>query len=203
MSRRRAIRSRRCLAAVIVGAFAALPSSSRADPSATAGITIGAAGEGIDHRFWKQRTAFHLGLRGDVLFLRNKNSDIGIGPYLEVMTHAFDEVQFGGGGSACFPVIDTWPIILSFGAYGRKGSDFFGLEPGIVGTFLWGPRSYNYHSPYVMSGGLLVETRYGLGASGETSIVVGIQFDLGLFTVPAVFLINAIKGGSHATDPVR
>lgn len=167
------------------------------------GLTAGAAGEGLDHRFWRQRTAFHLGLRGDVLFLRNKNSDFGLGPYLELMTHAFDEVQFGGGVSGLLPVIDPFPIILSAGAYGRKGSDYFPLEPGVAGTFFWGARSYNYHSPYVMSGGLLVETRVGLGASRETSIVIAAQIDLAFISLPAVFLINAIRGGSRATKPVQ
>ncbi len=178
-------------------------SSARAQPSPTAGVTIGVAGEGYRHQFWKRRTAMHLGLRGDVMFLRKSNFDIGLGPYAEVMTHGFDTLEFGGGISALFPVIDTFPMIFGFGGYGRFEGRPFGLEPGIVGTFLWGPRSYNFHFPYVMSGGVLVQVRYGLGHSGETSIVIGAQLDLGIMAVPAIFLINAIRGTSNEAKPIK
>jgi hypothetical protein len=174
-----------------------------ADPQASVGLTIGAAGEGLDHQFWKRRTAFHLGLHGDVLFGRTKNSDFGIGPYAEVLTHAFDEVQFGGGVSGLLPVLDTFPIVLSAGAYARKGPEPATLEPGVAGELFWGSRSYNFHSKYVLSGGLLGQLRYGLGPSRETSIVVAAQIDVVLLAMPILFLVNAARGGSHETDPVR
>src|ERR1700691_5584998 len=76
--------------------------SAHAEPQASVGLTIGAAGEGFDRHLW-QRTAFHLGLHGDVLFGRTSTSDFGIGPYAELFTHAFDEIQFGGGVSGLLP----------------------------------------------------------------------------------------------------
>ncbi len=175
----------------------------RADPQASAGITVGAAGEGVDHEIWKERTAFHLGLHGDVLFGRNSNSDFGVGPYVEILTHAFDEVQFGGGVSGLLPVLDTFPIVLSAGAYGRKGSDGFGLEPGLAAELFFGSRSYNFNSRYVLSGGLLAQMRYGLGPSRETSVVIAAQIDLELLVLPVLFLVTAARGGSPDTAPVR
>ncbi len=124
----------------------------RADPQVSVGLTIGAAGEGLDYQFWKRRTAFHLGLHGDVLFGRRSTTDFGVGPYVEIMTHAFDEVQFGGGVSGLMPVIDSFPIVLSAGAYGRKGPEGFGVEPGVAGELFWGARSYNFHSRYAALG---------------------------------------------------
>lgn len=177
-------------------------SVARAEPQASVGLTIGAAGEGYDRHFW-QRTAFHLGLHGDVLFGRARTSDFGIGPYAEVFTHAFDSVQFGGGVSGLLPVIDAFPIVLSVGAYARKGSDAFALAPGLAAELFWGSRSYNFHSSYVLSGGLLAQMRYGLGPSRETSIVIAAQVDLGILALPVLFLVTAARGGSHESAPVE
>jgi hypothetical protein len=174
-----------------------------AEPQASVGLTIGAAGEAYDHRFWNHRTAFHLGLHGDMIFARKSNGDFGVGPYAEVLTHAFDEVQFGAGVTGLFPVLDSFPILLSAGTYGRKGSDAFGLEPGVTGQFFWGSRSYNFHSKYVLSGGLLAQMRYGLGPSRETSIVVGAQIDVVLLAMPVLFLVTAARGTSIEAAPIR
>jgi hypothetical protein len=174
-----------------------------ADPQASVGLTLGAAGEGYNHQFWKHRTAFHMGFHGDVLFGRSSTSDFGIGPYAEVLTHAFDEVQFGGGVTGLLPVLDSFPILLSAGAYGRKGSDAFGVEPGVTGQFFWGSRSHNFHANYVVSGGLLAQLRYGLGPSHETSIVIGAQIDVVLLALPIMFLVTAARGPSREAAPVR
>ena len=174
----------------------------RAEPQASVGVTVGAAGEGLDHQIWSERTAFHLGLHGDVLFGRSSTGDFGVGPYVEILSHAFDEVQFGGGVSGLLPILDTCPLVLSAGAYGRKGSDRFGLEPGLAAELFWGSRSYNFNSRYVLSGGLLTQMRYGLGPSHETSVVVAAQVDLGLLVLPVLFLVTAARGGSPETAPL-
>jgi hypothetical protein len=193
---------RRTCAAAVAGLVGLAAGLARAEPQASVGLTLGAAGEGYDRHLW-QRTAFHLGVRGDVLFGRSSTSDFGIGPYAELFTHAFDEVQVGGGVSGLLPVIDAFPIVLSAGAYARKGSDKFGVEPGVAGTLFWGSRSYNFHSRYVLSGGLLAEMRYGLGASRETSIVIAAQVDVVLLAMPVLFLITAARGGSTEAAPIR
>ena len=172
-----------------------------AEPQAPAAITIGAAGRAVQHKFWDQ-TVFHLGARGDVLFGRSNVSSFGFGPYAEVATHAFDEFQFGTGGAALLPIIDGLPLVLSAGAYGRY-APVFGLEPGVAASLFWGLRSYNHHGPYNMAGGLLAQFRYGLGASGETAIVISAQLDVVALSLPAQFIINAIRGGSPDTRPDR
>lgn len=192
----------RALVFALPAAIVLAPSVGRAEPQATAGLTLGVAGAGLDREIWGS-TLFHMGVRGDVLFGRSQNSDFGVGPYAEVLTHAFDEIQFGGGVSVLLPVIDYLPIVVSAGAYGRRGDDDFGLEPGLTGQLFWGSRSYNFHANYVMTGGVFGHMRYGLGASKETSIVIGAQLDFVLLSLPALFLINAIRGGSSDTDPVR
>ena len=174
----------------------------RAEPQGTAGLTIGVAGAGLDRSYWDE-TDFHLGLRGDVLFGRERASDFGAGPYVEVLTHAFDDVQFGGGLSVLLPVIEYLPVVVSAGTYGRFSGEPYGTEPGIAAEVFWGSRSYNFHSAYGLSFGLLGEFRYGLGDSRETSIVIAAQLDLVGLSLPFLFLINAARGGSPETAPVK
>ncbi len=77
------------------------PSSlAQAEPQGTVGLTIGAAAEGYDHQLWKRRTAFHLGLHGDVLFGRTSTADLGVGPVAVALTHGFDEIQIGGSAAS-------------------------------------------------------------------------------------------------------
>lgn len=202
--------------AAVVGALVLAPSAAaHADPQATVGLTLGAASAGLN-RSIGQTTAFHLGLHGDVLFGRERNSDFGLGPYAEVLTNGFDEIQFGGGVSGLLPILDTFPLVLSLGGYGRAASGYgrgpivvgretgeLELEPGLAAQLFFGSRSYNFHAPYVMTAGLIGQMRYGLGPSRETSIVVGAQVDVAILSLPFVFLINAMRGGSPATFPVR
>jgi hypothetical protein len=72
----------------------------------------------------------------------------------------------------------------------------------VSSELFWGSRSYNFHSRYVISGGLMAQMRYGLGPSHETSVVLAAQVDLLLLAMPALFLVNVARGGSHETDPV-
>ena len=197
---------------MLAGALVAMHAGpARAEPQATVGLTLGAAGAGLSRSIW-QSTAFHLGIHGDVLFGRSSNADFGIGPYAEVLTNGFDEIQFGGGLSGLLPVLDTYPIVVSVGAYGRQASAeayrplapaSFGLEAGLAGELFFGSRSYNFHAPYVMTAGLIAQMRYGLGPSRETSIVLGAQVDFAILSLPFVFLFNAVRGGSSETAPIR
>ena len=197
---------------MLVGALVAMHAApARAEPQATVGLTQGVVGAGLSRSIW-QSTAFHLGIHGDVLFGRSSNADFGIGPYAEVLTNGFDEIQFGGGLSGLLPVLDTYPIVVSAGAYGRKASvdaywllapASFGLEAGLAGELFFGSRSYNFHAPYVMTAGLIAQMRYGLGPSRETSIVLGAQVYFAILSLPFVFLFNAARGGSSETAPIR
>jgi hypothetical protein len=176
-------------------------SLARAEPQTTAAITLGAAGRATQHTFWNE-TVFQMGICGDVLFGRSNVSSFGFGPYCEVLTHAFDEIQFGTGAAALLPIIDGIPLVLSAGAYGRY-APVTGIEPGIAGSLFWGLRSYNHHNPYNMAGGLLAQFRYGLGASGETAIIISAQLDVVALSLPIQFIVCAIRGGSPDTRPVK
>jgi hypothetical protein len=179
-----------------------------AEPQGNAALTIGGAGVGYDGEFW-DHAEFHLGLRGDVMFARERGYDFGIGPYAELGTFAFDELQFGGGVTTLLPIHDTLPLVASFGAYGRVGDDDQvpggrggGLEPGIAGALFWGSRSFNFHANYVLAGGLLVGYRHSLGESRETELMIAAQLDLVILALPFIALADWLRGPSSEAEPI-
>jgi len=201
MGSRKVKRKPKLWAAALSASLLLGTSAAQAEVQGTAGLTIGAAGRGLQHHLWEQ-TVFHLGLRGDVMFGRKTPKDFGIGPYLEVATHAFDELQFGTGASLLLPITQAFPLVLSTGAYGRYAPKQ-GLEPGIAAALFWGTRSYNFHGSYIMTAGLLTQFRYGLGPSGESSIIISAQIDLVALSLPFQLLINALRGTSPEARPVK
>jgi hypothetical protein len=131
-----------------------------------------------------------MGFRGDVLFTRKGDHDMGIGPYVEVLTVAFETFEAGGGVSWLIPVTEHFPLVLSAGAHARAYSG--GWEPGVHTMIFMGSRSYNFNSVYGLSAGLYVEGRLGLGGH-QADILGGAIIDLELFVLPFVLLVNALR----------
>jgi hypothetical protein len=183
---------------VLALAMSAFPAVVSAEPQFSSVLSVGGAavGKGApdDH------AEFLLGLRGDVLFGRSDAGDFGFGPFVNVKTFAFDQVQFGGGLSTLFPVHESLPLVASLGAYGRYGDDPFGVEPGVQTSVFWGSRSYNFHANYVMSGGILLGYRQAFGSSRESVLEAALQLDLMVLALPVIALVNWIKG---PTPPAR
>ncbi len=186
----------RCLrsaaGAGIAAAILGLAGAARADPQWNVSLTTGVCGVGEGGSYWDD-TCWHNGLRGDVMFLRERNSDFGLGPYLDFTTAGFDDVKLGGGGSLHIPVHPFVPIVLSGGGYARHSKPF-GWEPGIAGWLFIGSRSYNFHSSYIIASGLLVGLQRGFGDSDETAVIIAIQLDAVLASLPFVIGYEAIKG---------
>lgn len=172
------------------------------EPQANASLTLGGAGVGQEGEFW-DHPEMHLGVRGDVLLGRDSVGDFGVGPYVEVGTLAFDELQFGGGGSVLLPVNDHFPLVASLGGFGRWADDEYGLEPGVTAALFWGSRSYNFHANYVMTGGLLVGFRQSLGESYESALVIAAQLDLAFMGIPLVALVDLMRGPSEEAAPIE
>ncbi len=139
-----------------------------------------------------------MGLHGDVLFLRNHDKDMAIGPYFDVRTIAFETFEAGGGVSWLIPVTEHFPLVLSVGAHARGygpevGAATGGWEPGLQASLWMGSRSLNYDSVYGLAAGLFVEGRYGLGDGRQADILGGVQLDLEIFALPFVLLYNALR----------
>lgn len=195
MTRTRAERGhRRCrvrvgLAALAAaGGLAAWSAPADARPQITAGLTTGLAL--TDARAENgPRAAYHLGGRLDLLFLREGPRSMAIGPYVEMMTAAFDTFE-GGGGIAWLIPTGATAFVLSGGAFTRTSR--FGWEPGASATLFWGSRSYNFHSDYAVGVGLFAQGRYGLGDGKQADAVFGVQLDLEYLALPFVFAYEAI-----------
>jgi hypothetical protein len=172
-------------AALVLLAFA---TTSEARPQISSGLTTGAAFTDLRAENGP-RVAYHLGGRLDLLFGREGPHDMAIGPYVELMTQAFDTIETGGGVAWLVPT-GSAGFVFSGGGFAR--SSRFGLEPGVAATIYWGARSYNYHSSYAISAGLFAQGRYGLGDGHQADAIVGVQLDLVYLALPWVFAYEAI-----------
>jgi len=90
------------------------------------------------------------------------------------------------------PVTEYFPLGLSAGAYARKSE--LGWEPGLAARLFFGSRSYNFHSSYGIATGLLAGVDYGLGDSKEILIVIALQLDGLLTTLPFVAAYEWVRG---------
>ncbi len=162
-----------------------------ADPQGNVSIISGLCGEGTRDDLW-QSTCWYNALHGDVLLGRDRNSDFGIGPYLEVGTAGFDDLRLGGGGSLQIPIHPYVPAVLSLGGYARRFDSEW--QQGLAGDLFIGSRSYNFHSAYVMTGGVSLGARYGVGDSKELTLIIAAQLDSSVIWLPAVILYNWIAG---------
>ncbi len=176
-------------AGVALAATLSVPAA--ADPQWNASLVTGVCGVGT-HQSWWQHTCWYNGVRGDVLFGRSRYSDIGVGPYVDVTTAGFDDLRLGGGGTVLLPITSYIPIGLSAGGYARKSD--VGWEPGVSSWLFIGSRSYNFHSSYIMAGGLLIGAQYGLGETHETTFVIAAQVDALAIALPFLLGYEWLRG---------
>jgi hypothetical protein len=160
-----------------------------AEPQASAGVTVGVAFPGVvgPHR----PVGLHLGGRADVLLLRAKERDMGIGPYVEIATSEFHDVDFGGGAEWLVPLTEDVPVVLSAGGFARNGGGR-SWTPGAEGTLFVGSRSYNFHSWYGLALGFFAQGRWVPESPAAFDIVAGVQIDAAVLAMPFLFLYTAI-----------
>lgn len=185
--------------ALVASAFAASALTSvaaHADPQWNASALAGVCGRGADGELWND-TCFYTGARADVLFGRNRNSDFGIGPYVDVNTAAFDDLRLGGGPTLLLPVHPYFPIVLSAGPFVRRNGDW---TPGVEGWLFFGSRSYNFHSGYGLAGGIVLGYQTELRDQKANAIVIAAQIDLLLLALPAIAGYQWIAGGPGTED---
>jgi len=173
-----------------VGAIAA-PGTAHADPQISSALTLGGGAVGLQSG-GRAVGVFHLGGRADVLFLRSRDRDMGIGPYVEVASEAFHSLEAGGGVDWLIPASSSFPFILSAGVAERHTSET-GWEPGVSGALFFGSRGYNFHSAYDLTAGLFVQVRRSLGDSHDTDVIGGLQVDFALLAFPFLYAFNALK----------
>jgi hypothetical protein len=181
--------ARRFALAGLVSLCAHIPSA-RADPQASVGLTAGAALQNAVGPTG-MGASLHLGARGDVLFLRSHNGEMALGPYVDGATAGFHDVDVGGGLEWLLPMTSEVPLVLSAGGLARNG-DGRAWAPGVEGTLFVGSRSFNFHSWYGLAAGAFVQTRWIPASPSTVDVVLGVQLDLELLALPALFVWDAL-----------
>jgi hypothetical protein len=183
--------------AMIAGALASIANAgeARAEPQLSTSLTLG-GGIANFSRPGAIRPAFHLGGWADVLFGRSSDHDVGFGPHVHVATRTFQTFELGAGPTLLIPV--GGPVFqISGSGLVRIGPG--GVTPGAGATVFFGSRSYNFHGNYGYTLGGFLQGRFGFSApradvAPQADVILGVQADLAIVALPAILLIEAIRG---------
>jgi hypothetical protein len=162
-----------------------------AEPQASVGLTIGGVVQDVVGPS-SASGAFHLGGRASVLFFRSRGTEMAIGPYLDLATASFHDLDLGGGAEWLIPVRDDLPLVLSAGAFSRNGEGR-SWSPGMESTVFFGSRSYNFHSWYGLAAGLFAQSRWIPSSPSTLDLVFGVQIDGELLVLPVLMIYEAIR----------
>jgi len=178
---------------VRLGAFGAIAGAllvavpTHAEPQGHLALRAAPCGVGEEGKLWES-TRFCGGFVGDLLLFRKRNRDVGLGPYVEVLTAGFWDARFGGGVSVLLPVADSFPLVVSVGAFDHE------LRAASVGaTLFWGNRSYNFDNAYNYALGIYASGYRDLDSEGATLVSVGVELDTFFLVAPFLFAYQAIR----------
>jgi hypothetical protein len=163
------------------------PAFVHAEPQGHVGVRLAPCGVGEDGAFW-QHTRFCGGLTADLLLLRERNTDFGLGPYVEISSAGVWDVRYGGGLSLLAPVHPDFPLVVSAGAYGHETR-----AVALGGSLFFGMRSYNFHGNYNLTLGLFGSVTRDLGASEEMLTALGVELDGFLIAAPFLLAFEALR----------
>ena len=143
--------------------------AARADPQVSSALLT--VGGGVVSEGDRTVGAFHLGARGDVLFLRRRDREMGLGPFVAVGSEAFRSVSFEGGIDWLVPAWVDFPFVFAAGAFdrfdGSPGSRGRSPGRGVVGISRVRLREPLRPVLQLVRGGALrAGLRYGAGRSG-------------------------------------
>jgi hypothetical protein len=158
-----------------------------AEPQGHVALRTAVCGAGGERGLWR-RTLWCNGLTGDLLFLRHRNRDFGLGPYLELSTAGLWDLRWGGGGTVLLPLTENFPLLLSLGMYGHRART---LAAG--GTLFFGLRSYNFEGTYNAALGMYVSAYRDLGTDHASLVSAGLELDALLVGAPFLFGWAALR----------
>lgn len=168
-----------------------LAADTPAVPQLTTALTVG-GGVGNLTDSPSRSAVFHGGGWADVLFVRDSERAVGVGPYVQVATTAFSSLELGAGPSVLVPV--GGPVFqFSAGPNLRlaPGGPYFGA----LGKIFFGSRSYNFHSVYGFAVGGFLESRvHATPGKAQMDLVLGAQIDFLVLSLPVLFAVEAIRG---------
>lgn len=176
----------RALAALTVACGLLAPGLAEARPQWNAGAMAALCELGSEGDAFRT-LAFCGGLHGDVLFLRERERDVGFGPSLSLGTAAFDDLRVNAGLSVLLPTWEDFPLVLEAGPHLRNLD-----EVGAFGSLFFGFRSFTFHGHYEMASGLYVTGEKVFGSSGASALSLGVRVDGLWLAIPFIFAANAL-----------
>jgi len=173
--------------AAALAATLAVTTTASAEPQGHVALRAAPCGVGSEGKLW-QDTRFCAGLTGDLLFLRSRNRDIGLGPYFDVNTAGFWDARFGGGISLLLPVMESYPLVVSVGAFDHELR-----AASLGGTLFWGARSYNFDSVYNYALGVYASAYRDLDSERATLVSIGVEIDGFFVLAPFLLAFQALR----------
>jgi hypothetical protein len=180
-------RSAAALAALTAASSIALaPTTCAAKPRWNAGLESAVCGTGNSLGF--SELSWCNALHADLLLLRERSSDFGIGPALRLGSAGFDDFRLDAGIAALLPVFESFPIVLEAGPHLRNFD-----EPGLFGSAFFGLRNFNHYGHYDMAAGLVVTAQRSFTTGTPSALWIGARIDGYLFVLPFVLAYNALR----------
>ena len=127
-------------------------------------------------------------LRADVLFLRGRSTDFGLGPSLRLGTARFDDARLDAGLSVLVPIFDSLPLVLEAGPHLRNFH-----EPGVYGSAFFGLRGFNHYGSYDVAGGLQVTAERSFVSGTPSALWITARIDGAWIAMPGIFLYNLLR----------
>ena len=163
-----------------------VPAPAEAKPQWNAGLETALCGLGSSLSI--SRAAWCNALHADVLLLKQRSSDFGIGPSLRIGTAAFDDVRLDAGLSAWLPVFGEFPLLLEAGPHVRNFD-----ELGLFGSAFFGLRTFNHYGSYSMSTGLVLTVEQSLAAGRPSAWWLALRIDGSWLALPFLLGYESLK----------
>ena len=123
-----------------------------------------------------------------MIFGRERERDLGLGPYAKLGTVAFDDLRGAAGASLQIPTWDDLALVLSVGPLLDHRGDL-----GLDSSLFFGIRSYNFHGSYNFAGGLVLGAQHRFGDREATVIGLGLRVDVFFLSAPALLAWGALQ----------
>jgi hypothetical protein len=172
-----------CAAAASVTALAA---NASAKPQWNVGLESGVCWSGDSLAL--RRPGFCNALHADLLLLRERGRDFGLGPSLRLGTARFDDVRLDGGLSLLLPVLASFPLVLEAGPHLRNFQ-----QPGVFASAFFGLRSFNHYGSYDMATGISLLAERSFATGTPSAIWITARVDGSWLALPLVLAYNALR----------
>lgn len=136
----------------------------------------------------EDRVAFCGAAHGDLILGRQRERDLGFGPYATLGTVAFDDLRATLGASLLIPTWEDLALVLSAGGLVDDSA-----ELGAEGAAFFGIRSYNFHGAYNFGAGLVLGAERTFGEQPSTVLSLGVRVDGLALAVPFLLLWGVLQ----------